>query len=121
MAKPESRAWLGRVRAFLGQRVADELAHAHRAGRAHRLEVGHDEPDQCAVHRQKRDLLDQRMAGIDGLHRFGEELLAVGEHDGLGDARGDVEIAGVIDVSEIAGAEPAIGGEGALVAAASSR
>jgi hypothetical protein len=95
-----------------GQRVADEVLEPHCTRRAQRIEIGHDQPDQRAIDAEQRDLLDQRVGGIDRFDRLGKQLLTVGEDDGLGDPRDDREKPVAAEPAEIAGAEPAVRGEG---------
>ncbi len=96
---------------LFGERDPDQVGDAS-VGFAQRVHLGHDEPDQGAVAFQHGDLPDVRALRIDRLHRLGRDVLAVGQDDHLLRPPGDPEIAVGVQVPDVAGAEPAVLGEG---------
>ena len=77
-----------------------------------RLGRGQHEADQPALPLQERELPDEGMAENDRLHVLGVNVLAAFRDQHLVDASGDVEKALGVEIAQVPGAEPPVGGEG---------
>jgi hypothetical protein len=94
---------------------AQAVLDAQAAALADRLAVRAHQGVQRAVLLQHRDLGDEGAGAVDPFQCFREHILAAAEDDQLLAASLEVEVAVGVQAAEVAGAEPAVGGEGLAV------
>ena len=104
----------GQVRVHRRHRLAHGGGDVGVPGVADGARLGQHQAEQPAAVFQQGEFADVGMALIGRLHGLGLHVLAAGGDDEFLGAAGDEQIAAGIQPPQIAGAEPAVGGEGLL-------